>query len=310
MLRVEGFDADAYGDHQRVPHWEIGAELGILDLERGAQAVGLDVPAVPRAGARALARALCQLALDRNADAFEEIRPPTLVRTETMVSTGHLPKFADDAYHLERDDLWAIPTAEVPLTSLQPGRDPRRGRPAAAADGLHPVLPAGGGLGRPRHPGPAAGARVRQGRAPRLLPRRPGRGCPRRHAGPGRVGPRAPSAWPTGSSTSAPATSASRPRPPSTSRSTPRAATSGSRCRRCRGSATTRPGGPTSATGRPRAGHRRRPHPQRLGPGRAPGLGRARRDPPPARRLDRAARGALALPCAAPRPSAAELRRT
>jgi seryl-tRNA synthetase len=68
-----------------------------------------------------LVRALCQLALDRNADAFEEIRPPSLVRTDTMVSTGHLPKFSEEGYHLERDDLWAIPTAEVPLTSL--GRD-------------------------------------------------------------------------------------------------------------------------------------------------------------------------------------------
>ena len=65
-----------------------------------------------------LCRALCQYGLDRNADAYREMRPPTLVRTETMVSTGHLPKFEDDAYHLERDDLWAIPTAEVPLTSL------------------------------------------------------------------------------------------------------------------------------------------------------------------------------------------------
>jgi seryl-tRNA synthetase len=68
-----------------------------------------------------LARALCQAALDRNADAYEEVRPPTLVRTDTMVSTGHLPKFAEDGYHLERDDLWAIPTAEVPLTSLARG---------------------------------------------------------------------------------------------------------------------------------------------------------------------------------------------
>jgi seryl-tRNA synthetase len=68
-------------------------------------------------GARLL-RALVQLSLDRNADAYEEIRPPTVVKTETMVSTGHLPKFADDAYHVERDDLWLIPTAEVPLTSL------------------------------------------------------------------------------------------------------------------------------------------------------------------------------------------------
>ncbi|MCU0271710.1 MAG: serine--tRNA ligase [Acidimicrobiales bacterium] len=117
VLRREGWDPDAYGDHQRVPHWEIGAELGILDLERGAKLSGSMFVMYRKAGAT-LARALVQLALDRNADAFEEIRPPTLVKTETMVSTGHLPKFEEDAYHLERDDLWAIPTAEVPLTSL------------------------------------------------------------------------------------------------------------------------------------------------------------------------------------------------
>lgn len=120
VLRVEGYDAGAYGDHQRVPHWDIGAGLGILDLERGAKLSGSMFPVFRGAGAT-LVRALCQLALDRNADAYEEIRPPSLVRTDTMVSTGHLPKFADEGYHLERDDLWAIPTAEVPLTSL--GRD-------------------------------------------------------------------------------------------------------------------------------------------------------------------------------------------
>jgi seryl-tRNA synthetase len=117
VLRVEGHDASRYGDHQRVPHWEVGAALGVLDLERGAKLSGSMFPMFRGAGAM-LVRALCQLALDRNADAFEEVRPPTLVRTGTMVSTGHLPKFEDDAYHLERDDLWAIPTAEVPLTSL------------------------------------------------------------------------------------------------------------------------------------------------------------------------------------------------
>ena len=117
VLRVEGEDNRRYADHQRVPHWEIGAALGILDLERGAKLSGSMFPMFRGAGA-ALVRALCQLALDRNADAFEEVRPPTLVRTDTMVSTGHLPKFEDDAYHIERDDLWAIPTAEVPLTSL------------------------------------------------------------------------------------------------------------------------------------------------------------------------------------------------
>jgi seryl-tRNA synthetase len=65
-----------------------------------------------------MARALCQFALDRNADAFEEIRPPSLVTSATLTSTGQLPKFADDSYYIERDDLWAIPTAEVPLTSM------------------------------------------------------------------------------------------------------------------------------------------------------------------------------------------------
>ena len=120
ILRVEGFDPSAYGAHQRVPHWDIGVELGVLDFERAAKISGSMFAMYRGWGARLL-RGLIQLALDRNADAFEEIRPPTLVRTETMVSTGHLPKFADDAYHVERDDLWAIPTAEVPLTSL--GRD-------------------------------------------------------------------------------------------------------------------------------------------------------------------------------------------
>jgi len=117
VLRTEGYDSEAYGDHQRMPHWEVGAALGILDLERGAKLSGSMFPVFRGAGAT-LVRALCQLALDRNADAFEEIRPPSLVRTDTMVSTGHLPKFAEEGYHLERDDLWAIPTAEVPLTSL------------------------------------------------------------------------------------------------------------------------------------------------------------------------------------------------
>jgi seryl-tRNA synthetase len=120
VLRVEGYSESAYGDHQRTPHWEIGADLGILDLERGARMSG-SMFAVFRGLGATLARGLCQLALDRNADAYTEIRPPTLVRTDTMVSTGHLPKFADEAYYVERDDLWAIPTAEVSLTSMAGG---------------------------------------------------------------------------------------------------------------------------------------------------------------------------------------------
>jgi hypothetical protein len=103
-----------------VPHWEIGEALQLLDMERGARLSGSMFPLYRGAGARLL-RALTAFALDRHTPAYEEIHPPTLVLTETMVSTGHLPKFADDAYHLERDDLWAIPTAEVPLTSMHRG---------------------------------------------------------------------------------------------------------------------------------------------------------------------------------------------
>ena len=112
--------APSYSEVQRVPHWTVGAELGLLDMERGAKLSGSMFPLYRGMGARML-RALTSFALDCHADAFEEIRPPTMVLTETMESTGHLPKFEEDAYHIERDDLWAIPTAEVPLTSMWRG---------------------------------------------------------------------------------------------------------------------------------------------------------------------------------------------
>ena len=110
----------AFADHQRVAHWEVAAELGVLDNERAVKLSGAMFTMQRGAGAT-LARALCQYALDMNADAFEEIRPPTLVTTATLTATGQLPKFADDAYSIERDDLWCIPTAEAPLTSMYAG---------------------------------------------------------------------------------------------------------------------------------------------------------------------------------------------
>jgi seryl-tRNA synthetase len=114
------FLPDAIPDHRRVPHWETGAALGILDNERATK-IAQSMWTMQRGAGATLARALCQLALDRNADAFEEVRPPTLVSTATLTSTGQLPKFADDAFAIERDDLWCIPTAEVPLTSIYAG---------------------------------------------------------------------------------------------------------------------------------------------------------------------------------------------
>ena len=107
----------SFADHQRVPHWETGAALGILDLERAIKISGSMFTMTRGAGAT-LGRALGQLGLDRNADAYEELRPPSLVSTATLTASGQLPKFADDAFAVERDDLWCIPTAEVPLTSI------------------------------------------------------------------------------------------------------------------------------------------------------------------------------------------------
>ena len=120
LVTSGGPAVDSYGEHQRVPHWEIAAQLGLLDLERGAKMSGSMFP-IYRGDGALLSRALLQLFIGRATEdgTWEEMRPPTLVRTDTLTATGHLPKFVDEAYHLERDDLWAIPTAEVPLTSLR-----------------------------------------------------------------------------------------------------------------------------------------------------------------------------------------------
>ena len=116
----EGATFPTYAEYQRVPHWDIGIELGILDLESGAKLAGSMFPLYRGAGAR-LVRALGFYALNSHIADYEEIRPPSFALTETMMSTGHLPKSVDDMYAIERDDLWAIPTAEVPLTSMNRG---------------------------------------------------------------------------------------------------------------------------------------------------------------------------------------------
>jgi len=114
-----GQAAPVPAEHQRVPHWDVGESLGILDMERGARLAGSMFPLFAGAGSRLL-RALSAFALDAHADAYVEIRPPTLVLTEAMTGSGY-GSFGDEAYHIERDDLWAIPTAEIPLTSLRRG---------------------------------------------------------------------------------------------------------------------------------------------------------------------------------------------
>ncbi len=101
------------------PHWELGEALGILDLPRGAKLSGSGFPVLRGAGAR-LQRGLISWFLDVHTreHGYTELRVPYLVTRETLTGTGQLPKFADESYRTERDDLWLIPTAEVPLTNM------------------------------------------------------------------------------------------------------------------------------------------------------------------------------------------------
>jgi seryl-tRNA synthetase len=101
------------------PHWEIGERLGILDLARGAKLAGSGFPVLVGAGAR-LARALINFMLDLHTreHGYVEVEPPFVVRREIMTGTGQLPKFEDDAYRIQTDDLFLVPTAEVPVTNL------------------------------------------------------------------------------------------------------------------------------------------------------------------------------------------------
>ncbi len=106
-------------DFQPKPHWEIAAALGILDLPAGAKLTGAGFPVLRGVGAK-LVRALAGLMLDLHTreHGYIEIAPPYLVNRATLTGTGQLPKFEDDLYGFAADDLFLIPTAEVPLTNL------------------------------------------------------------------------------------------------------------------------------------------------------------------------------------------------
>ena len=101
------------------PHWEIGQKLGILDLERGAKVSGSGFIVYRGAGAR-MVRALMNMMLDVHTTehGYEECWVPLVVNRTTMTGTAQLPKFEDDMYALEEEDMFLIPTAEVPLTNL------------------------------------------------------------------------------------------------------------------------------------------------------------------------------------------------
>jgi seryl-tRNA synthetase len=115
------------------PHWELGTTLGILDFERGAKVSGSRYYILCADGAR-LQRALISWMLDLHTreHGYREVYPPVMVRRECLVGTGNLPKFGDNLYRDAEEDIWFIPTAEVPVTNmyrdeiLEPGTLPIR----------------------------------------------------------------------------------------------------------------------------------------------------------------------------------------
>jgi seryl-tRNA synthetase len=101
------------------PHWEVGVALGLIDFERGAKISGSGFIVYRGKGAR-LVRALMNFMLDLHTagHGYEEVAVPILVNRASMTGTSQLPKFEDDMYAIRDDDLFLIPTAEVPVTNL------------------------------------------------------------------------------------------------------------------------------------------------------------------------------------------------
>jgi seryl-tRNA synthetase len=117
VVRQEG--EPRHFDFEPLPHWDLGPALGIIDFERGVKLSGTRFYVLRGVGAR-LERALITWMLDLHVQkhGYMEVYPPFVVRRECLVGAGQLPKFVDNLYHDYEDDLWLVPTAEVPLTNL------------------------------------------------------------------------------------------------------------------------------------------------------------------------------------------------
>jgi seryl-tRNA synthetase len=115
-----GADAPSDGaTWRRRPHWDIAADLDILDLPRGAKVAGSGFPVYKGAGSR-LERGLIQFFMDTLTDefGFTEVWPPVVVNTASATGTGQIPDKEDQMYVVTRDELYLVPTAEVPVTNL------------------------------------------------------------------------------------------------------------------------------------------------------------------------------------------------
>ncbi|MBS1833509.1 MAG: serine--tRNA ligase [Acidobacteria bacterium] len=106
-------------DFTAKPHWDLGVELGILDIERAAKITGARFAVYWDLGAK-LERALINFMLDTHTreHGYTEVLPPFMVNSASLFGTGQLPKFAEDLFKIDKTDYWLAPTAEVPVTNL------------------------------------------------------------------------------------------------------------------------------------------------------------------------------------------------
>ena len=119
---VRSFGEKKTFDFEPRPHWDLGTELDLFDFERGAKIAGSGFPLFKGRGAK-LERALIQFMLDLHTEehGYTEIAPPFMCNAVAMTGTGQLPKFAEDMYTVPLDELYPIPTAEVPVTNMYGG---------------------------------------------------------------------------------------------------------------------------------------------------------------------------------------------
>ena len=160
-----------------VPHWDLGRELGIMDLDAAVRMSGVGLHRAH--GRRRPARARPHQLVPRRAPrsrATPSVDVPYLVNRQAMTGTGQLPKLADDMYLAAVDDLFLIPTAEVSVTNIHREETLDRGGPAAEVLRLLALLPPRGGRRRQGHARPAARAPVPQGRDGEVRARRRPRG--------------------------------------------------------------------------------------------------------------------------------------
>lgn len=116
---VSGFGEPTDADFELKPHWDLVEEKGLVDFERGVK-LSQSRFILYRGKGAALERAIINFFLDIHTKehGYEEILPPVLVNSDAMTGTGQLPKFAEDMYKCENEDLYLIPTAEVPVTNI------------------------------------------------------------------------------------------------------------------------------------------------------------------------------------------------